>query len=84
METPSKQNHNTLCRWLRVCIGIVLIASGTLVVEGTTGAVLIILGVLALIFGVIGFCPCSIICKPSSEGGSCCCFGPRKTNQPDN
>jgi hypothetical protein len=84
MEKPSKQNQNTMCRWLRICIGIALIALGTLVVEGTIGTVLIILGILALISGIIGFCPCSTICKPSTEGGSCCCFGQRKTDQPDN
>lgn len=82
MENTSKQNNNTMCRWLRVCIGIVLIALGILVVEGTVGIVLLILGILALIFGIIGFCPCSALCKSSAEGGSCCCFGQRKTDQP--
>ena len=63
------QNGEVLCKWLKICIGIVLVAVGIFVVEGTIGTVLIVLGILAVIFGVIGFCPCTCFTKKER---SCC------------
>jgi hypothetical protein len=81
MKIPVKSSEPARCRWCRICVGIILIASGTLVVEGTIGIILTILGVFAIISGIIAYCPCVSICATEGEEGSCCCFAPKKTNQ---
>ncbi len=53
-----KTNESTLDRVLRVILGLVLLALFlTGVVGGTLGIVLVVLGAIALITGIVGFCP---------------------------
>ena len=85
MKVPIKQNEPAICRWLRICVGIILIVLGGAVVTGTWGTVLIILGVLVIVSGIVGYCPCSAVCSTEGkEGGSCCCFAPKKESRSNN
>ena len=53
-----KVNESGLDRVLRVVVGIALILLYLLgVVGGTLGVVLIVVGAIALITGLVGFCP---------------------------
>jgi len=53
-----KVNESGLDRVLRVVVGIALILLYLLgVVGGTLGIVLIVVGAIALITGLVGFCP---------------------------
>jgi hypothetical protein len=59
-----KTNESNLDRIIRVTLGIALIAlffSGT--VAGWLGIVIIVLGVVALFTGVLGFCPLYALLK---------------------
>ncbi len=76
MEPPAKKSKGTLCRWLKIGIGTVLLALGIFVVEGTLGIILIILGACILLCGIIGYCPCYALC--SKEGERTCCLSRKK------
>jgi hypothetical protein len=53
-----KRNESGLDRVIRVILGIVLLALNvTGVVVGSWGIVFIVVGILALFTGVVGFCP---------------------------
>jgi hypothetical protein len=53
-----KVNESGLDRLIRVALGVVLLAlSFGGVVTGGLGIVLIVLGAIALLTGIIGFCP---------------------------
>ena len=53
-----KTNESGLDRTLRIILGIVLLGLYLLgYVGGTLGIVLVILGAIALITGIVGFCP---------------------------
>lgn len=57
-------NESGIDRIIRVMLGIVLIAlAWGSVVTGGLGTVLIILGVVALLTGVVGFCPLYALLK---------------------
>lgn len=59
-----KVNESGLDRMIRVILGVALLAlylSG--VVSGTLGVVFIIVGAIALITGIVGFCPLYAILK---------------------
>jgi len=59
-----KTNESSLDRIIRVVFALVLFAlyfTGT--VTGTLGTVFIVLGALALITGVVGFCPVYALLK---------------------
>ncbi|MCZ7539003.1 MAG: DUF2892 domain-containing protein [Anaerolineae bacterium] len=43
-------------RWLRIVVGIVLILIGLLVIEGTGGTVIAIIGLVPLAAGAFDFC----------------------------
>ena len=50
-------NMGFLDRVVRLCVGIGLILVGSLVVPGILGTILLIIGALATVTSVIGFCP---------------------------
>ncbi len=59
-----KLNESGLDRIMRVILGIVLLGLNFLgVVIGAWGIVFIVLGVIALITGVVGFCPLYALLK---------------------
>jgi hypothetical protein len=59
-----KTNESGLDRIIRVVAGIVLLAlSFTGTVTGGFGIVLIVLGAVALLTGVVGFCPLYALLK---------------------
>jgi len=59
-----KTNESSLDRIIRVVFAIVLFALYfTNTVTGTLGIVFIVLGALALITGVVGFCPLYALLK---------------------
>jgi hypothetical protein len=59
-----KTNESGMDRLIRVVLGIVLLAlSFGGVVSGGWGIVLIILGAIALVTGVVGFCPLYALLK---------------------
>jgi hypothetical protein len=63
-----KTNESILDRIIRVILGAVLLAlyfTGT--VTGGLGVVFIILGAIALITGVVGFCPLYALLKVSTN-----------------
>ncbi|HLZ24213.1 MAG TPA: DUF2892 domain-containing protein [Ktedonobacterales bacterium] len=43
-------------RMLRIVVGLVLIGAGWIVVQGTGGTVLAVIGLVPLIAGVVGIC----------------------------
>jgi hypothetical protein len=51
-----KVNEGTIDRVIRVVLGVVLLYVGIMVVGGAWGIVLDVLGVIALVTGVTGFC----------------------------
>lgn len=51
-----KVNEGTVDRVVRVILGVVLLGVGLFVVKGTLGIVLDVLGAVALITGITGFC----------------------------
>ena len=79
MKIPINQNEPSVCRWGRFFIGVVLIILGTTVATGTLGTILVILGFLAVVSAIMGYCLCSAICSMGKkEGENCCCFSPKK------
>ena len=56
-ESRLKTNMGLVDRMVRLCAGIALIVLGSLVVEGTIGVILLVLGVIAVVTSAIGFCP---------------------------
>jgi hypothetical protein len=52
-----KLNEGTFDRVIRVVLGVVLLYLGIMSVAGGWGIVLDVLGAIALITGVVGFCP---------------------------
>ena len=51
-----KQNESTMDRTLRVVIGVAAFAVGRFVFTGTLSTILYVIGAIALITGIIGFC----------------------------
>jgi len=51
-----KVNENTVDRAIRVVLGVVLLGVGVFVVKGTLGIVLDVIGVVAIVTGITGFC----------------------------
>ena len=51
-----KVNENTVDRIVRVVLGVVLLGVGVFVVKGTLGIVLDVIGVVAIVTGITGFC----------------------------
>ena len=63
-----KTNESGLDRTLRIILGIVLLGLYLLgYVGGTLGIVLVILGAIALITGIVGFCPLYKLFKFSTK-----------------
>ncbi len=63
-ETKMKVNESGLDRLIRVVLGIVLLAlnfGG--IVSGGFGIVLVVVGALALLTGIFGFCPLYAVLK---------------------
>jgi hypothetical protein len=57
-ENSMKTNESNIDRYIRVILGIVLLVLRlTNVVSGTLGWVFIAVAVIALVTGVVGFCP---------------------------
>jgi uncharacterized membrane protein len=52
-----KLNEGSTDRIVRVVAGIVLAGLGLLVLKGTAGIVLVVLGAILLVTGAVGFCP---------------------------
>ena len=52
-----KLNEGTFDRVVRVVLGVVLLYLGIMSVAGVWGIVLDVVGAIALITGVVGFCP---------------------------
>jgi hypothetical protein len=52
-----KQNVGGIDRVIRIALGILLSAIGMIVVKGTTGTVISIIGLIPLVTGLVGFCP---------------------------
>jgi uncharacterized RDD family membrane protein YckC len=51
-----KINEGPIDRIIRIALGVALLALGVFVVKGTLGIVLDVVGAIALITGVTGFC----------------------------
>jgi hypothetical protein len=63
-----KMNESNLDRYIRVIAGTALLVLGWAnIVPGTLGLVFKILGFLALITGLVGFCPLYAILKFSTK-----------------
>lgn len=63
-----KGNESGLDRLIRVVLGVVLLAlSFGGVVTGGLGIVLIVLGAVALLTGVVGFCPLYSLLKINTK-----------------
>jgi hypothetical protein len=63
-----KTNESSLDRIIRVIAGIILFGlyfTGT--VTGTVGIILIVLGAIALITGLVGFCPLYALLKINTK-----------------
>ena len=59
-----KTNESSLDRYIRVILGVVLLVlKFTGVVTGTLGWVFLAVGAIALITGLIGFCPLYALLK---------------------
>ncbi len=59
-----KANESSLDRVIRIVLGIVLLALNLGgVVTGSWGIVLLVVGALALVTGLIGFCPLYAVLK---------------------
>ncbi len=51
-----KQNESTIDRTIRVIMGIMAFAAARFVFTGTLSTVLYVIGAIALVTGIIGFC----------------------------
>lgn len=56
-ETRFKTNMGLFDRMVRLCAGFGLILVGSLVVQGTLGTILLVIGLVAVLTSAIGFCP---------------------------
>ncbi|MFC1834925.1 DUF2892 domain-containing protein [Thermodesulfobacteriota bacterium] len=56
-KTRFKTNMGLFDRMARLCAGFGLILVGSLVVPGTIGTILLVIGILAVLTSAIGFCP---------------------------
>ena len=52
-----KTNMGVCDRMARLCAGFGLILVGSLVVQGTMGTIILVIGTLAVLTAAIGFCP---------------------------
>ena len=52
-----KMNEGTIDRVVRIVLGVVLLYVGIMVVGGVWGIVIDVLGAIALLTGIVGFCP---------------------------
>lgn len=52
-----KINEGTVDRFIRGVVGAILLAVGLVIVKGTVGIVLDVLGAILLVTGIVGFCP---------------------------
>jgi hypothetical protein len=52
-----KINEGTIDRTIRGVVGVILLIVGLVVVKGTIGIVLDVLGGILLVTGIVGFCP---------------------------
>jgi hypothetical protein len=52
-----KINEGTIDRAIRGVVGAILLVVGLVVVKGTIGIVLDVLGGILLVTGIVGFCP---------------------------
>ena len=50
-------NEGTIDRVVRIVLGVVLLYVGIMVVGGVWGIVIDVLGAIALLTGIVGFCP---------------------------
>jgi len=56
-KTRFKTNMGLFDRMVRLCAGFGLILVGSLVVQGTMGTILLVIGLVAVLTSAIGFCP---------------------------
>jgi Inner membrane protein YgaP-like, transmembrane domain len=56
-KTRFKTNMGPFDRMVRLCAGFGLILAGSLVVPGTIGTILLVIGIVAVLTAAIGFCP---------------------------
>jgi hypothetical protein len=56
-KTRYKTNMGLFDRMVRLCTGFGLILVGSLVVQGTVGKILLVIGIIAVLTSAIGFCP---------------------------
>jgi hypothetical protein len=80
VKIPINQDEPSVCRWGRFFIGVVLIIFGNTMVTGTLGTILVVLGFLAVVSGIMGYCLCSAICSTGKKEGESCCFYLKKTS----
>lgn len=63
-----KQNESSLDRILRIIGGLVLLVLWFLsIFQGTLAVVVLILGILLLVTGIVGFCPLYALLKISTK-----------------
>ncbi len=72
MICESKQNNDTLCRGLRIGLGIAMVALGTMAVEGFFSTVLIVIGICILVSGIAWACPCTTFLGADKANSLCC------------
>ncbi|HTX78498.1 MAG TPA: DUF2892 domain-containing protein [Longilinea sp.] len=59
-----KTNESSLDRSIRIIAGVILLALYFLsVVTGTFGIILLVVGAIALLTGIVGFCPLYALLK---------------------
>ncbi|MEA5078994.1 MAG: DUF2892 domain-containing protein [Anaerolineaceae bacterium] len=59
-----KTNESSMDRYIRVILGVVLVVLGLLgVVSGTLAIVFYAIGAIAIITGLVGFCPLYAVFK---------------------
>jgi hypothetical protein len=57
MSISLRKNMGMVDRTIHGCVGTALVIFGVLTVQGTIGAILILLGAPLLLTAIIGFCP---------------------------
>ena len=76
MKLYLEQNLGDLDREVRIWLGTILLASGTLIVDGMIGMVLSFLSLPILFFAIIGFCPAYAAVGISTTGQAT--LGPKR------
>ncbi len=61
-----KTNVGSIDRVLRILVGIALVVVGFVVIGGTVGIVLGVIGLVPLLTGLIGWCPLYLLFKRSA------------------